>query len=163
MEAHVHTTHFHEAPLIPLAALALGAPPAMAVDSADWQRIRDEIDALRRRYDARIADFEARLEQAEAQAAEARGATAQAEQKATEVAQAAAPTPAAAPAASNAFNPDIALILSGTYANFSRNPDDYRLTGFISGSDIGPANTASAWANPSWTSPAISTPGTTAT
>jgi hypothetical protein len=123
-----------------LVALALAALPATAADSAELQRIHEEINALRKSYDARIADLEARLKQAETQAAEARGVATQAEQKATEVAsQAAAPTAAPAPAAaSNAFNPDIAVIFSGIYANLSQNPDNYRITGFISGNENGP-------------------------
>ena len=32
--------------------------------------------------------------------------------------------------ASNAFNPDISLILQGTAASASQNPDDYHITGF---------------------------------
>lgn len=42
-------------------------------------------------------------------------------------------------AAANQFNPDLSLILSGTYANLSRSPADYALTGFIpSGEDVTP-------------------------
>ncbi|MDQ6640243.1 MAG: hypothetical protein M3Z15_11370, partial [Pseudomonadota bacterium] len=38
-----------------------------------------------------------------------------------------------------AFNPAISLILAGSYANLSRNPDLYRLQGFVpSGGDVGP-------------------------
>ena len=32
--------------------------------------------------------------------------------------------------ASNAFNPDVSVILQGTAARSSRNPDDYQITGF---------------------------------
>src|SRR5207249_3046645 len=41
-------------------------------------------------------------------------------------------------ASQNSFNPALSLILSGTYANLSRDPDDYRLRGFFKGGDIGP-------------------------
>jgi hypothetical protein len=48
---------------------------------------------------------------------------------------------AAAKPASNAFNPDISLILQGTVARSSQNPDDYQITGFMpsSGGDVAPA------------------------
>src|SRR5262245_34818838 len=41
-------------------------------------------------------------------------------------------------ASSSSFNPALSLILSGTYANLSRDPDDYRIRGFFSGGEIGP-------------------------
>ena len=41
--------------------------------------------------------------------------------------------------ASNAFNPDISLILQGTAARASQNPDDYQITGFApSGGEVAP-------------------------
>jgi hypothetical protein len=46
---------------------------------------------------------------------------------------------AAAKPATNAFNPDISLILQGTAARSSQNPDDYEITGFApSGGDVAP-------------------------
>ena len=41
-------------------------------------------------------------------------------------------------ASSSSFNPALSLILSGTYANLSRDPDDYRIRGFAAGGEIGP-------------------------
>jgi hypothetical protein len=38
----------------------------------------------------------------------------------------------------SSFNPALSLILSGTYANLSRDPDDFRIRGFLTGSEIGP-------------------------
>ena len=51
-----------------------------------------------------------------------------------------AQVPAAPPArGSNAFNPDISLILQGTAARSSENPDAYQITGFApSGGEVGP-------------------------
>jgi len=49
--------------------------------------------------------------------------------------------PPAAPgggASSSSFNPALSLILSGTYANLSRDPDDYQIRGFITPADAGP-------------------------
>lgn len=49
--------------------------------------------------------------------------------RALEQAQAAVPAPAA-PAAVNAFNPALSVILTGTYAHHSLDPDSYALAGF---------------------------------
>ena len=38
----------------------------------------------------------------------------------------------------SSFNPALSLILSGTYVNLSRDPDDYRIRGFVAGGEIGP-------------------------
>ena len=47
-----------------------------------------------------------------------------------------APAPAAK---TNAFNPDISLILQGTVARSSQNPDDYQITGFApTGGEVAP-------------------------
>src|SRR3982751_2245628 len=45
----------------------------------------------------------------------------------------------AAKPATNAFNPDISLILQGTAARSSQNPDAFQITGFApSGGDVAP-------------------------
>lgn len=46
--------------------------------------------------------------------------------------------PQSGTASSSSFNPALSLILSGTYANLSRDPEDYRIRGFASGGEIGP-------------------------
>jgi hypothetical protein len=115
-------------------ALAVGVSrPAVADTASDIQSIRAEMSALRASYEARLQALEARLKSAEVAlppAAAASGAR---------VAAAAAPTPAAAaapamaapaPPSSNAFNPALSLILSGTYARTSRDPSEYAITGF---------------------------------
>lgn len=48
------------------------------------------------------------------------------------------PPPRGGAATGNAFNPALSLILSGTYANLSRDPDTYRIRGFLTGDGIGP-------------------------
>jgi hypothetical protein len=48
--------------------------------------------------------------------------------------------PAGGTATSSAFNPALSLILSGTYQNLSRDPDTYRVRGFLTGQDIGPGS-----------------------
>ena len=112
----------HTRKLLAAAALALGAPAmAAASDSAELEQIRAEIRQLKETYEARIRALEARLQQAEAAPRP----------------EPAAPPPAAASSA-NAFNPAVSLILSGTYANLSQDPANYRITGFIPGGEIGP-------------------------
>jgi hypothetical protein len=111
-----------------VAAMALSCP-AFAQD-AEIAKIRDEIRQMKASYERRIETLERRLAEAEA--------------KAAAPAQAAAPERAAAPAAGparsgNAFNPAISLILQGTYAHTSKDPDTYAITGFMpSGGEVGP-------------------------
>lgn len=85
---------------------------AHAAPDADIAAIRAEIEALRQSYEARIAALEARLAEAEKR-----------------------PTAASAPAVStaSAFNPAVSLILSGTYASLQRDPETWRLDGFVPG------------------------------
>lgn len=106
--------------LLGACSLLLFAHPATAASDADLEKIRTEIQQLKQAYEARIQALEARLQHAESRAD-------------------APPIPvAAAPAGANAFNPEISLILSGTYASLSQNPEQYRITGFIPGGEIGP-------------------------
>src|SRR4051812_23115843 len=50
-----------------------------------------------------------------------------------------APAPARG-TGTNAFNPDISIILQGTAARSSQNPNDFQITGFApSGGEVGPA------------------------
>jgi hypothetical protein len=104
---------------------------ASANDSEEMEKIRAEIQQMKQNYEARIQSLENKLEQAQASAGKAEASAAKAE---TAAVQAASQTTASA----GAFNPGIALILSGTYANLSQNPDNYTITGFQSGGEIGP-------------------------
>ncbi|MGE5492253.1 MAG: TonB-dependent receptor, partial [Actinomycetota bacterium] len=99
---------------------------AQAATDADLAAIRAQIDDMKKSYEQRIAALEAKL--AAAEAAKSAGS-------------APAPAPAAPmPAGSaTAFNPEVSVILNGTYASTSRSPDTYRLRGFIpSGGEISP-------------------------
>jgi hypothetical protein len=117
---------------IVVGALALaGACPSIALaQGSDLDEIRKQIQELKDAYEARIQGLEKRLKAAE----DAANAKAAAEQP--PAAQAAAPpetAPTAAPAASqSAFNPAISLILDGRYANFSQDPAQRSMTGFLS-------------------------------
>ncbi len=157
------------APAALVAAMVCATAPALAADDdTQLQQLRKEIDTMRKDYEARLKALEARLERAEATSA-ARPASAATPaptstpaQPAAELvavpagggtpegtpaqATASAPPPpvaqapvAAAAAAANAFNPAIALILSGSYASLSQDPANYRFSGFLTGNEVGPA------------------------
>lgn len=107
-------------------ALAVGTPlGAAAQNPPDLQALRQEIDALRAAYEARLQALEQRLKAAEAAAASA--ATLAAAQPAPPPP---APPAAAAAACAGSFNPAISLILSGLYTRTSRDPSAYAISGF---------------------------------
>src|ERR1019366_7364561 len=128
-------------------ALALVMPVGAFADTAsDVATLRQEMDAMRAVYEARLQALEQRLQKAEA----ALPAPAAPVASAAPVA-AAAPSipPSVAPAAPvvassgggpNAFNPSMSLILSGLYARTSQDPANYAITGFQlpPGAEIGP-------------------------
>jgi hypothetical protein len=110
-----------------LAAAFVGPMPAQAADDKALADIRAQIAQMKQDYEARLAALEQRLQEAQAAVAQAQNLAAQAQ-------PAAAPAPAelappAAPAA-NAFNPNISVVLAGTYANLSQDPNRYRIQGF---------------------------------
>ncbi|MFL6658078.1 MAG: hypothetical protein ACJ8GW_08415 [Massilia sp.] len=119
------------------AMLAVFAAPASAIaaDDKELAQIRAQIQEMKQSYEARLAALEQRLQDAQAAAAQAQNSVADAQ---------AAAQPAAAPvapavSASNAFNPDMSLILGGTYNNLSRDPAQYHIQGFMPvGGDLGP-------------------------
>ena len=106
--------------LIAIPAAASAAAPATA--DADLRALREEVAHLRQAYEKRIDALERRLVQAESKAAAAESASTKAET--------AAATQPSVPAGTNAFNPNVSLILSGLYSNLSRDPAGYRITGF---------------------------------
>jgi len=109
---------------------ALGAVPPAFAGNDDLAGIRDEINRLKQTYEQRIEALEKRLAEAEAKAGKGESSAARVQ-----------PAPAGKnrPAAANAFNPAISLILQGTYANTSQDPNAYQITGFMpSGGEVGP-------------------------
>ncbi|HEX2531444.1 MAG TPA: hypothetical protein VHK70_08230, partial [Burkholderiaceae bacterium] len=101
-----------------------GAPlHAVAAEDRALAQIREEIKQLKETYEARIQALEQRLQEAQDKSA---------------AAQPVAPAPTAS---ANAFNPAVSIILGGTYANLSQDPEQYRLQGFVpSGDEAGPGN-----------------------
>jgi hypothetical protein len=131
-----------------LIALAIASPPLLAADNTQLQQLQQEIAAMRKDYEKQLNALEARLKQAEARLASQAAPAGQlpvaqaVPSSAPTVAVASSPpsagTPPAAPAAGKGFNPDIALVLAGSYASFSKDPTQYRIPGFLTGGEIGP-------------------------
>ena len=113
------------------AAIALAFSGAAQGQDGELAKIREEIRQVKEGYERRIDALEKRLAEAEAKAGKAEASAAKAE------------TTAAASqgrtASDNAFNPAISLILQGTYASTSQDPNTFRITGFVpSGGEVGP-------------------------
>ncbi len=121
-----------------VAAIALAlSTPALAQD-AELAKIREDIRQMKQQYEQRIQELEKRLAETEAKAGKAEAAASRAEQGAT-AAEAATASAASARSGESAFNPAVSLILQGTYARDSQNPNNYRINGFApSGGDVGP-------------------------
>lgn len=121
-------------PTLMAAALAVALPAlattARADDSLD--ALRAELQEMKSTYEARIQALERRLEAAESQAGTAQ-TQAQAAQSQAQAAQAQAEQAAARPSEptrSNAFNPDISLILQGRYS-YLEDRADRSITGYL--------------------------------
>jgi hypothetical protein len=146
--------------LVAALSLAIGLQgAAFASPASDIADLKKALAAMKSDYDKRIGTLEARLHDTQAELAKAKGAaplaTAAASAPAPVIAEAPAPaapapvvatvdTSVAAPngavaGGSNAFNPSISLILSGTYAHASQDPGQARITGFAlpPGAEIG--------------------------
>lgn len=91
--------------------------PAMADTTAE---LKQQIDQLKKDYEARMQLLEKRVEMAEANKTVT-----------------AAPPSNASPAKQNSFNPAVSLILNGTVASYSKSPDDYALSGFALSPEAG--------------------------
>jgi hypothetical protein len=139
-------------PLLAALALAFGLQGvAHASPASDVADLKKALAAMKADYDKRIGALESQLHATQADLAKANAAAAapavaaaSAAAPAAVVAEAAPPAPAslsavdtsaAAPTGAssggaNAFNPSIALILSGTYAHTSQDPGQARITGF---------------------------------
>ena len=101
---------------------------AQGADAEDAAALRAELDSLKSDYESRIAALETRI--AELEAAPAAGVPADV---------AAAPPAPPATASAAAFNPAISLVLAGNYTDTSRDPEDWRIAGFMpNGGEIGP-------------------------
>jgi len=116
---------------------ALAAPlSAQAADSAELAQIREQIKQMKESYEARIQSLEKRLQQAEEKAVLSAETKVLSQPSAT---QSAGLRTQDSALANSAFNPEVSLILSGSYANLSQDPANYRIGGFLpNGGEIGP-------------------------
>jgi len=115
--------------LIAAAVMTAFAGPAVAQDG-ELAKIRSEIEQMKRAYEQRIQALEKRLAETEAKTFKAEQSLARAE---------IAPVPGGRRAGDNALNPAISMVLQGTYASTSQDPNNYRITGFTpSGGEVGP-------------------------
>jgi hypothetical protein len=121
-------------------AVALATPLcAAAADDQDLAQIREQIRQMKEDYETRIRALEKRLQQAEVET-EHVAAQVQPPATAAGVPASAASTPlpvasAGNAASANAYNPSMALILGGTYARLSQDPNQYRIQGFLPGGE----------------------------
>jgi len=122
--------------VILVAALAVSAPaPAQESELA---KIREEIRQMKQQYEKRIQELEKRLADTEAKAGKAADAAGKAEQSAAS-AETATAAAASARSGESAFNPAVSLILQGTYARESQDPNKYKINGFVpSGGEVSP-------------------------
>lgn len=125
--------------------LAMAAPlPALAQNS-ELSTLREEVRTLQRSYEERMRALEKRLAEAEARAQSAQQPPAQPSTAQTGTTQPATAQPGTAQApvrarsSENALNPAISLIMQGTYARTSQDPDNFTISGFVpSGGEVGP-------------------------
>jgi hypothetical protein len=111
------------------AATAFACTGAALAQESELAKIREEIQQMKQTYERRIESLEKRLADAEAKAGRTDTVAAAVE--------ASAPVRSGGTAQS-AFNPAVSLILQGTYARTSRDPNTYAITGFLpSGIEVG--------------------------
>lgn len=97
-----------------LAAIPATIPSAMAESTSE---LKQQIEQLKKDYDARTKALEERIEATENNAA--------------------IQAPSTTTAKGNSFNPALSLILNGSYSSYSQSPDNYSLPGFALGSEAG--------------------------
>ena len=134
---------------VPFGALA-AAPSTPSTPPSELTALRQEIDAMRTAYEARLQALEQRVKTAEAAAAISAAAAVPVAALAPvapvtvaavpDAGPSAAPAPASSAGGANAFNPAMSLILSGLYTRTSKDPANYAITGFQlpPGAEVGP-------------------------
>jgi hypothetical protein len=128
---------------VAIASTLASSIPALAQNS-ELAGVREEMKQLQRNYEERMQALEKRLTEAEARAAKAEKSAGQAEQSANNAEKSANQAEETAVAAGrrtgeNAFNPAISLIMQGTWARTSQDPNNFFISGFMpSGGEVGP-------------------------
>jgi hypothetical protein len=108
-------------------AVAWSVPLAARAQDAELAKIRDEIRLMKDAYEKRIEALEKRLQETEAKAGKAETAASKAEDTANQAAVQASNRPQA----ESALNPGMSAILNGVYANLKRDPNAFRISGFV--------------------------------
>ena len=126
-----------------LASAALANVALAATPEDEAAALRAELDATRSAFQARIDALEARLRQLEQENAPGTATTAGTavrserldaiESRLDRVERVAASAPTTP--APSAFNPQMSVILAGSWNNLSDDPEEYRLAGFIPGGE----------------------------
>ena len=124
-------------PSFAMAVLLAATCSAQAASDNDLAAIRSQINEIKQSYEQRIAALEQKLAQAES-----KGNKPEAKTSNPEVVTNEARLNVRQPQTSaSAFNPEISLILSGSYTNLKQNPSERRLQGFIpSNGELMPEN-----------------------
>ncbi len=112
-------------PTAVITAALLISNPALA--GTEVESVKQQLDSLKADYEQRIAALEARLLKTEEKT---RKDNIKINQIAARPAQKSSVT-------QNQFNPAVSLILNGSYASYSNDPDDYELPGFALGGESG--------------------------
>lgn len=124
-------------PSFAMAVLLAASCGAQAASDSDLAAIRSQINEIKQSYEQRIAALEQKLAQAESKASSAETTA----NKAEVVVNEARLNVRQPQTSASAFNPEISLILSGSYTNLKQNPSERRLQGFIpSGGELMPEN-----------------------
>jgi hypothetical protein len=116
-----------------VAALFSALPAHANTSDAELQQLRAQLQELRQQYEQRLQALEARLNQAQQASATSPPDTTPPAQVAT--------APRTSSKGHSAVTPAIGMILTGTYANLSKDPDSWTLSGFNLGGDghgVGP-------------------------
>jgi hypothetical protein len=103
-------------------ALAVAIVPAYAQDS-ETSRMREELRQLQQR----LQSLEKKLQETDAKAGKAQDSASQAESTAADAASQASNRPQS----ESALNPAVSVILNGVYSNLQRDPNTYRINGFV--------------------------------
>jgi hypothetical protein len=108
-------------------AVAWTAPLAARAQDADLAGLREEVRQLKQSYERRIEALEKRLQETEARAGKAETTASKAEDTANQAAVQAS----SRPQTESALNPGISAILNGVYSNLKRDPNTFRINGFV--------------------------------
>ena len=121
---------YHARLISALALIALAPPQLLAASDVEVAELRQMLNELRQDYESRITVLEKKIAEAEETANSAK------DEAQSLQAQVIANNQASGNKDNN-FNPALSVILQGTAASYSRDPDDWSLPGFQTGGEAG--------------------------